>query len=132
MATYILTPCVVLDPESSSDSTPLKYDNKKAAELSKPFLFSYSSFNLFESKVSVRIPDASWSKGISIESAGMEGFLEIPGKKNGTGSAMLYELGVSIKLGKDKVWHSYGCLHFVTVFSSIEQKWLRLLHGFCL
>lgn len=43
-----------------------------------------------------------WSNGVSIESAGMEGVVDISTKPNGK-PAMLYQLGVAIRLGKDQV-----------------------------
>lgn len=83
------------------------YDPKQSKEFAKPFMFSYNSFKLFESKTSIKIANSTWSKGISLESAGMVGFLEIPDQtRPGKDLTKLFEVGVSIDLGESQFYRT--------------------------
>ena len=75
---------------------------KDTSPFRAPFMFSYSTFDLFGNRCSVKIANSRWSKSFSVESVGTEGHLRILDEERKAGGeesgVMSFHLGITIEL----------------------------------
>ncbi|PRP86239.1 vacuolar protein sorting-associated protein 13 family protein, partial [Planoprotostelium fungivorum] len=90
-----------------SDDPSDWYNERRTSQLSHPLMFSYSSPHMFESKTCIRVENSTWSKGITLDSPGMIGYLEISDRRRSNKKEdRLYQLGVRIDLAPSQFFRT--------------------------
>ena len=75
----------------------LWYDDALTNELAQPLMYSYNSNDIFGNKTSIKIAHSKWSKPVSLESVGTDGYVSVPCNEN-ENPQISFQLGVTIEL----------------------------------
>ncbi len=95
----------------------VEHSNGEETEIPSMFSFS-SSLGLFSGKLAAKMEDSNWSKAFTVEAVGTNGIIQMKDSRK----KLLYELGVSLYLGKAPVCRT------LFLFDLLFKNWNGKFH----